>query len=629
MVTRKYIRKSLAQLPFLIRALGFVWDAAGAWTIAWVLLLIVQGLLPVANVYLTRFLVNQLVAATSTGLTWESVRSVLLPVFLIALVMMLTAILSSLSSWIRIAQSEKVQDYMSSLIHQKSSEVDLAFYDSPDFYDHLHRARTDATYRPVALLNSVGSLIQNGVTMVSMALVLVQFGWWVPVALIISTLPVFYVVLRYRQLYYLWRIHNTATERKSWYFDWLLTERQAAAEMRLFQLSDLFSRRFQDLRQVLRQERIGLARKQAVAELAASLGSLLVTAISMIWMLVQTIAGKYNLGDMAFFYQAFIQGQGLARSFLENVGEIYSNSLFLGDLFEFLSLEPKVTDPPQSIPLTSELQQGICFTNVSFYYPGSTRPALKDFNLQVPAGQFVAIVGPNGAGKSTLIRLLCRFYDPQTGTIKLDGTELKQFSVKELRRIITVLFQEPVQYNTTASENIALGDIGSNGFDPKLAEDPEAEAGQRKRVKIAAIAAGADEPISHLPEGYDSLLGKWFDGGTDLSVGEWQRLALARAFLRQAGIIILDEPTSAMDPWAEADWLARFHNVAKGKTTILITHRFTTAAHADVIHVMQDGCIIESGRHTDLLAAQGLYAKSWKTQMRSWSNAPTELNRVE
>jgi len=626
---RSRIRKSLTQLPFLIRALGFVWDAAGGWTVAWVVLLIVQGLLPVASVYLTRFLVNQLVSATSTGLSWESVRAVLIPATLIAMVLLVTAILSSLSNWIRTAQSEKVQDYMSALIHQKSSGVDLAFYDSPDFYDHLHRARTDATYRPVALLNSIGSLIQNGVTMVSMALVLVQFGWWVPVALIISTLPSFYVVFRYRQLFYQWRIRNTSSERKTWYYDWLLTERQAAAELRLFQLSDLFSRRFQDLRKILRQERIGLARSQAFSELAASMGSLLVTAISMIWMLVQTIAGKYNLGDMAFFYQAFIQGQSLARSFLENVGEIYSNTLFLSDLFEFLSMEPQILDPPQPVPLTSELHQGICFTDVSFFYPGNSRPALNNFNLQVPAGQFAAIVGPNGAGKSTLIRLLCRFYDPQSGTISIDGTDLKKFSVNELRRIITVLFQEPVQYNATASENIALGDIGSNGFDPEASESAETIAGRHERVKAAAIAAGADEPINRLPEGYDSLLGKWFEGGTDLSVGEWQRLALARAFLRQAGIIILDEPTSAMDPWAEADWLARFHNVAAGKTTILITHRFTTAAHADVIHVMQDGRIVESGQHADLLATQGLYAQSWKTQMRKWSNAPVVLNRVE
>ena len=600
------IKNGFAQLPFLGRALGFVWKAAGGWMIAWLFLLIIQGLLPVASVYLTRYLVNQLVAATSAGLSWESFQTVLLPVILIALVMLLTAVLGSLANWIRTAQAERVQDYMSALIHEKSYTVDLAFYDSPEFFDHLHRARADAGYRPVALLESIGSLIQNGITMVSMAVVLIQFGAWVPVALLVASVPIFYVVLRYRERLYKWRLKNTPTERRTWYYEWLLTERENAAELRLFQLGPHFSQQFQNLRQTLRQERTNLGRNQALAELGASAVSLVVTGIAMIWMLIQTISGVYNLGDLAFFYQAFFQGQSLARSFLENVGEIYSNSLFLSDLFEFLSMEPEVIDPSQPEQLSGGLQQGLAIENVSFAYPGNERLALSQFNLQVPAGRFVAIVGPNGAGKSTLIRLLCRFYDPQVGAIYLDGINLKQYSLENLRRSITVLFQQPVQFNATAGENIAVGDLNSQP--------------QPEQITAAAAAAGADGPISRLPEGYNTLLGKWFEGGTDLSVGEWQRLALARAFLRQAPLIVLDEPTSSMDPWAEADWLGRFRRMATGKTAILITHRFTTAAHADIIHVMQDGQIIESGSHTELLAIGGLYAQSWHTQMLSWSN---------
>ncbi len=332
---RQRIRKSLAQIPYLLRALGFVWEAAGAWTLAWVALLALQGLLPVASVYLTRFLVNQLVAATEAGFSAESLRMVLLPVALVALVMLLSAVLSSLTNWIRTAQSERVQDYMSVLIHKKSTEVDLAFYDSPDFYDHLHRARVDATYRPVALLESIGSLIQNGITMVSMTVVLVQFGWWAPIALLVSTMPIFYVVLHYRLRLYNWRLKNTAIERKTWYYEWLLTERETAAELRLFQLRDHFSNSFQELRRLLRLERTGMAGSQAAAELAASTVSLVFTGIAMAWMLAQTVAARYNLGDMAFFYQAFIQGQSLARSFLESVGEIYSNSLFQATCLSF------------------------------------------------------------------------------------------------------------------------------------------------------------------------------------------------------------------------------------------------------------------------------------------------------
>lgn len=602
---RRRLSNSLTQLPFLWRAIGFVRVAAGGWTLAWLFLLVMQGLLPVASVYLTRLLVNQLVAATSAGLSWQTVQTVIVPVILIALVMLLTAVLGSLTGWVRTAQAERVQDYMSSLIHQKSYSVDLSFYDSPEFFDHLHRARADAGYRPVALLEGIGSLIQNGITMVSMAVVLLQFGAWVPLALLITSIPVFVVVLRYRERLYKWRLKNTAAERQTWYYEWLLTDRDNAPEVRLFHLGNYFSQRFQALRQVLRQERTDLGRNQALAELGASTLSLLVTGLSMVWMLIQTISGIYNLGDMAFFYQAFIQGQSLARSFLENIGEIYSNSLFLSDLFEFLSLEAAVVDPAEPERLEAELQQGIRFDNISFSYPGSERKALSNFNLEVPAGCFAAIVGPNGAGKSTLIRLLCRFYDPQVGVITLDGKNLKQYSLENLRRSINVLFQQPVQYSATASENIAVGDLDSA---------PGAE-----QIHTAAAAAGADGPINRLPQGYDTLLGKWFEGGTDLSVGEWQRLALARAFLRQAPLIILDEPTSSMDPWAEADWLERFRRIAAGKTAILITHRFTTAAHADIIHVMQDGQIVESGSHSELLGLGGLYAQSWHTQMKSWN----------
>lgn len=599
---QRRINKSLAQFPYLLRALGFVWKAAGSWTIAWVALLILQGVLPVASVYLTRTLVDRLVAAIGVGFSWESARLVILPLALIAAVMLMIALLSSLTNWIRTAQSERVQDYMSEVIHQKSYSVDLAFYDSPDFFDHLHRARSDATYRPVALLEGIGSLIQNGVTMVSMAVLLIQFSWWMPLVLVASTIPAFLVVLNYRERLYHWRLKTTPAERKTWYYEWLLTDREAAPELRLFQLGDLFSQRFQELRRILREERTGLARDQAVAELVASTLSLIITGLSMIWMLIQAINGRYSLGDVAFFYQSFIQGQSLARSFLDNIGEIYSNSLFLSDLFEFLNLEPQVTDPLEAQTLPETFDRGVEFENVSFAYPGSEREALHHFDLRLAGGQFAAIVGPNGAGKSTLVRLLCRFYDPQEGCIRLEGIDLKQVPLEDLRRSITVLFQQPVQYNATASENIGLGDLSLQATE--------------EQIQAAAEAAGADEPILRLPQGYATLLGKWFEGGADLSVGEWQRLALARAFLRQARLVILDEPTSAMDPWAEAEWLARLRAVTVGKIVILITHRITTAAQADIIHVMQEGMIVESGSHEALLATGGMYAQSWKTQLQ-------------
>jgi ATP-binding cassette subfamily B protein len=424
--------------------------------------------------------------------------------------------------------------------------------------------------------------------------------------LFISTLPAFFIVLDASVREHKWGRKVTTDERRSWYYDWLLTGGETAAELRLFGLGNHFSRAYQELRKWLRSGRLKIAQSQALGELAAGIAALGITGAAMIWMIRRAFLGLASLGDLALFYQAFNQGQGLMKSLLQNVGKIYSNSLFLGNLFEFLDLKPQIVDPADPLPAPLSLRTGIRFHNLTFRYPHSVKPALKDFNLSIPAGQIVAMVGPNGAGKSTLIKLLCRFYDPEAGKIEFDGIDLREMSIQELRRRITVLFQQPVHYNLTVRENIGLGDL-------KSASDVD-------KIKSAAEASGASELISHLPQGYSTMLGNWFTGGRELSVGEWQRIALARAFLRKAPVILLDEPTSSMDSWAETNWLERFRLLAAGRTVVLITHRFTTAMTADLICVMSEGRIVESGSHEELLASGGLYAQSWTKQMEGMGN---------
>ena len=269
-------------------------------------------------------------------------------------------------------------------------------------------------------------------------------------------------------------------------------------------------------------------------------------------------------------------------------------------MFEFLALQPVIAGGQTKV---DEVRAGIDFKGVSFSYPDASGKALDDFMMTIPKGKIIAIVGPNGAGKSTLLKLLCRFYDTHEGAIEIDGLNLKDIAVDDLRRMITVLFQQPFHYNTTVQENILYGDLNREPSDFE--------------VETAIKAAGAEEIVARLSQKEQTLLGRWFAGGTELSVGEWQRIALARAFLRRAPIIILDEPTSALDPWAEADWLERFRKLAAGRTSIIITHRFTTAMHADVIHVMDRGRIVESGSHHRLLEQSGLYAESWSRQISS------------
>ena len=614
-MTEKF-RRALAQLPYLPRALALVWAAARRWTVAWAVLLVVQGLLPVATVTLTRSLVDSLVAGLGAGASWANFRPTLLLAILMAGIMTLGELLRSAAGWVRTAQAELVKDHIHAQIHKQSIAVDLAFYEMPDYYDRLHRARNDARYRPLALLESMGSLLQNGITLVGMVGVLVPYSFWLPVALVFSTFPAFYAVLRHQRRHHQWWLRTTANERRAWYYDWLLTARESAAELRLFGLGDQFRATYQALRCRLREERLRLGRDEGLTKLVAGGFGLLVTGGAMAWMVLRVLQGTVTLGDLALFYQAFNRGQGLARSLLENLGQIYGNSLFLRELFEFLTLEPQVVDPASPALLAGRLGEevrgpGIRFKNVTFRYPGSRRAAVQNLDLTIPAECIAAIVGPNGAGKSTLVKLLCRFYDPQAGSIEMDGIDLRDISVAQVRRRITVLFQEPVRYNATVGENIALDGPGAAPVE----------------IKAAAEAAQADSLVTRLPDGYDTLLGKWFEGGTDLSAGEWQRIALARACFRRAPLILLDEPTGAMDAWAEADWLGSLRHLAAGRTAVIITHRFTTAIHADVIYVMEDGRVVESGSHEELLALGGRYAQSWEAQVGSAERGAGERRR--
>ncbi len=380
-----------------------------------------------------------------------------------------------------------------------------------------------------------------------------------------------------------------------------MTDPDAAAELRLFDLGTYHREAFERIRDSLWEGTVtaGAAGSHGrTGSRPAGLG----WAASSAWAGCSTrrLPGRVKLGDLLLCFQAFQQGQAQLRSLLEGAGKIYKSLLFVENLDDFLKIEPAIRSGRSGEP-GLPVQHSIRFERVSFTYPGGGHRALDEFELEIPKEKVVALVGHNGAGKSTLIKLLCRFYDPDEGRILLDGVDLREMDPEALRRNIAVLFQDPVHYHATVRENIGFGDIG------KLSDE--------KRIREAARDAGALEPIERLQDGFEAILGKLF-GGAELSGGEWQRIALARAFFRDAALVILDEPTSAMDSWAEQDWLGRFRNLVKGRTALMITHRFTTAMHADIIHVMDKGRIIESGSHAELVAMGGAYAASWAAQMR-------------
>ncbi len=609
---RSKLQQAAQRTTYLVRAWRLVWTATKSWTIPWFILLIVQGLLPAATVYLTKILVDNLSAAVGGGLSWESVRPVLYPAVAMGTILLLSQVLGGLLAWIRAAQSELVEDYIKALVHSKAGSVDIEFYETPELSDKLARANSESATRSLSILENLGSLLQNTLTLVAVAALLIPYSFWLPLVLLLSTLPALWVVVHHSVLHHEW--WEQTTERRRWahYFDQLLTFPTPAAEIRLFDLAIHFRDQYGQLRKQLRDGRLRLLKRQNVAQFVASSSALVVTVSTLVWMVGRALRGMATLGDIALFYQAFNQGQGLMRALLSSLGQLYADGLFLEHLFTFLDLEAKITDPENPVEEPIVLGEGITFCDVSFRYPGSDSFALNGFNLFVPVGKTVALVGPNGAGKTTVTKLLCRFYDPDHGEIRIGDTDIREIRLVTLRRLFTVLFQYPVRYVASIGRNISLGDIRS---------EPD-----EHKIVYAADGGGAREIAEKLPRKYDTLLGKHFKGGVELSGGEWQRVTLARAFYRESPLVILDEPTSFMDSWAEAAWLDRFRELVHGRSAIIITHRFTTAMRADIIHVMDDGKIVESGTHEELLHSGGLYAASWTAQMEAEKRVLTAPN---
>lgn len=596
-------KRAFTYFSYWKRAFYLVWDAAPGYTTGWAIALLFQGLIPVATVYITKHLIDSIVAAKDSGGDWSLVSNAVFYLVAMGVALLLTEFLKHAGAWIRTAQAESVGDFLSDKIHRKAAELDLAFYESPDYHDLLERAKGDSSSKPLALLESLGAAASNSITMAAFAGILIAYAWWLPVLLLLGTLPALWVVLHTDKVYHDWWKSRADERRWATYYDAMLTHSDAAAEMRLFGLSGHFRGLFQQIRARLRGEKVRYLKKQSFGKVFAGLFALAASIAAIGWMFVRVLYGLATLGDLGVFYQIFSRGQSLLGLLLGSVGKTVSNSLYLESLFSFLDLEPKVVPPAEPVAVPSRLSEGISIRGVSFFYPGSDTPALRNFDLFIPAGSVVALVGVNGAGKSTLIKLLNRFYDPSEGSLELDGIDLRRFDPAELRSAMSVLFQFPMHYHALADENIALGNV----YAPCSEKD----------VLNASKQAGSHEFITSLPDRYKTLLGKWFVDGTELSGGEWQRLALARAYYRRAPVVILDEPTSFMDSWAEADWFERFRAMVEGKTAIVITHRFTVAMRADTIKVVDKGAIIESGTHGELLAKGGFYAKSWNRQMKT------------
>jgi len=610
----------LQQVWQLRRSLQLVWQSAPSWTIASVLLAIVQGILPLLSLYLTKLLVDAITqtAITQTAITQTAItqtagmppdrpfQPVLLLVVAVGGVTLLGSLCSSLSQFVSSAQALVITDYVRGLLHTKSVEVDLEYYENAQYYDALHLAQQEAPYRPPQLLEALIRTGQSLISLVAIALLLLSLHWLVAVILFVSALPMLLVRLNYTDKLYRKQQEWTPQERQADYYTWLLTTIGFAKEIRLFNLGHLFQKRFYLLRQMIRREKLLLARQSLFAESSIQAGVTLVGVAVSGFIAFQAMTGAITVGGLVMYYQAFQRGQATLGETFSNLSLLYENSLFLTHLYDFLGLKPRIAEPnpPQLFP--TPIQRAIRFEDVQFHYPNSNRVLLQDINLTLRAGETIALVGENGAGKTTLIKLLCRLYDPTQGRITVDGIDLRQFAIADLRQQISVVFQDHAHYDLTVKENIGIGDLAQ--FDDLHA------------IQLAARLAGADRAIARLPHGYDTQLGREFEGGEELSIGEWQKIALARSFLRHAQLVVLDEPTSALDAKSEHQVFERFRQLIQGRTAILISHRLSTIKLADRIYFLQDGKISESGTHSELIRAGGAYAHLFELQASSYSN---------
>ncbi|PSB50627.1 ABC transporter ATP-binding protein [Chamaesiphon polymorphus] len=586
------------------RAVSLVWDSAPGWTAAHVVVTTIQSTLPFALLYIIKLIVDDIALSLNLVDKTQIFSHILFLLIDAGIVMLLTHFLAVIAQICSETLSQRVTDYMQTILYKKAIEIDLEAYESPHYQDILERAKWEAPHRPKRMLDNLTSGGQGAVTLIAVLGLLISLHWGLVCVLIFAAMPTMVVRLRQSKVMYNWHRHQTEVERKANYLGHLLLGSQPAKEIRLFNLGNMLIERFARIRQQLFREKLAILHRQAIFQLIAQGCTGMVMLATYGFIVHQTIYGRFQLGDLVLYSQAFQRAQGAVQSLLASLSGLHENNLFLADVFEFLSLQPTTLAPAHPKLVPRPLQQGIVFRDVSFQYQNSTRKAIDGINLTIAPGEIVALVGENGSGKTTLAKLLCRLYEATAGTITLDGIELQHFSRTDFYSQVGALFQDFTCYQFTVADNIWMGNV----------EQPFTY----ERIERAARQSGAAATIQRLPQGYETLLGKWFKGGEELSGGQWQKIALARAFLRDAQLVVLDEPTSAMDAHAEEEVFMRFRELMRDRSALLITHRLATIKMADRIYVMHRGEIVESGTHDRLMALGGTYAHLFETQAKNY-----------
>jgi len=594
-------RERLAALRNVPPVLRIVWESGPGVVAAGLIFRLFASLLPMGLLWITKLIIDGIVRASSTHQPvqprfWWLVAA---EFGLAVLGTILTRIIDYLDSLL----ADKYTRHVSIRVMKHAAELDLLAYENPVFYDRLERARVQATDR-LGMIQSIGRLVQQIATVVSLSISIMLFSPWLMLLLIAGVLPAFLGESHFAFLGYAKNFRQTPIRRQLDYIRVLAGSREAAKELKLFGLNEFLAERFTRLSDEIYAENVALSRRRLIAGSVLSLVGTMGYYSAYVFVIWRTVAGALSIGTLTFLSGAILQASSNIQQIFSTLSGIADQALFLTDLLAFFEMQPTIQSKPHAMLAPKPIVRGFEFRDVSFRYPGSPRLILDRMNFRLQPGERVALIGENGQGKTTVVKLITRLYDPSEGQILLDGVDLREYSLEDLYREIGVIFQDFMRYEMTARENIAVGRVE--------------ELNNLTLLRTAARKSMADSIIARLPRGYDQMLGGRFDGSVDLSGGEWQKVALARAYLRDAQLLILDEPTAALDARSEFEVFHRFAELTMGKMALFISHRFSTVRMADRIVVLDNGRIAEEGSHDQLAGRGGRYAEMFEMQAASY-----------
>jgi ATP-binding cassette subfamily B protein len=607
-------RKRLTALRYIPKLAGLVWETSRSLSITMLVLRTLRAFTPIAQLWVGRNIINAVYAALSTHhADWPHIwRLVGLEIGIV----IAAELLARGQILVESLLGDLFTNRISVRIMAHAASLDLAQFENPEYQDLLERARRETVTR-IGMLTQILAIAQDMVTLISLIAALVTFNPWLVLLLVGTILPSLLGQTHFAGLAYSLLFRYTPQRRMLDYLRYVGASDRTAKEVQMFGLAPWLTNRYRVLADEYYQENKKLSKRKAIASALLSLIGTLGHYSAYVLILVATVKGKISFGDLTFLSASFAQSRDLIQRFLIATSEVYEQALYLRDLFAFFDITPTIVNRPNARPVPTPIQQGFVFDNVGFRYPDGDRWAVRHVTFALRPGERIALVGENGAGKTTITKLLARLYDPTEGRIYLDGIDLREYEVNSLRQAIGVIFQDFVRYDMRFDENIGVGRIdesrpyleavsAANGTSPKLPV--------YQPIVLAAEDSLASTLLPRLPKGYSQMLGRRFEDGVDLSGGEWQKVALARAYLRDAQLLILDEPTAALDARAEFDVFVRFSEITKGRMAVLISHRFSTVRMADRILVLNHGRITEHGSHTDLIAKGGLYAELFHMQ---------------